>query len=62
MIVAFDLAILFVFCIAIVRLRYYESLFERDQQMKYPTIQDFSVFLQKIPIKPEDYYNDKDLL
>lgn len=30
--------------------------------MKYPSIQDFSIYLQNIPIKPEDYASDKDLL
>jgi hypothetical protein len=62
LVVGLDLLILGLFCLAIARLRYYEELFERDRQMKYPSIQDFSIYLEKIPIKPEEYHKDRELL
>ena len=62
LIVSLDVLILLLFSVGIARLRYYEEIFERDQQMQAPSIQDFSVYLNSIPIKPEDYNNDKDLL
>ena len=50
LVVSLDLLILLVFYLSIIRLQWYESLFERDMQEKAPMIEDFSIYLQDIPI------------
>ena len=56
------MTILLLFYLSILRLQFYESLFERDRQMKDPKIEDFSIYLENIPVEPQDYNNDQNLL
>ena len=57
-----DSAIVIIFLLTIFRLKWYEDLFERDRQLKQPKTEDFSVFLEEIPIKPDDCENNPELL
>jgi hypothetical protein len=50
------------FTIALFRLRRFEQLVEKDRQLLKPVVDDFSVYLSSIPIKPEDYDNNPELL
>ena len=54
-IVGCDILILFLFTIGIFRLRWYETLVEKDRQLLQPHIEDFSVYLPNIPINPKAY-------
>jgi hypothetical protein len=58
LIVVLDILILLIFYISLVRLQWYESLFERDRQILSPMIEDFSIYIENIPIKAEDYDNN----
>lgn len=62
MIVVFDLLISLMFTIAVIRLRYYEKLAINDIREGKSKIEDFTVFIKKIPIKREEYDNNPELL
>jgi hypothetical protein len=61
-VVGTDLLISIIFTFAVFRLRWYESLVEKDRQLLEPVVDDFSVYLPSIPINPEDYDNNPELL
>jgi hypothetical protein len=62
LLVLIDSAIVVIFLIAVIRLKWYEDLFERDRQLKEPKTEDFSVFLPEIPVNASDYENNPELL
>lgn len=57
-----DIAIIFVFALAIFRLRYYEKLTINDSKRGNLRIEDFSVYIRDIPVNSEDYQNNPELL
>lgn len=62
MVVSLDLIISLIFMIAVIRLRYYEKLAINDIRDGKSKIEDFTVFIKKIPIKREEYDNNPELL
>jgi hypothetical protein len=61
-IVCTDILILILFTIGLFRLRWYEQLVEKDRQLLRPVVDDFSVYMPSIPILPEEYDNNPELL
>lgn len=62
LIVLFDILIITIFTLCIFRLRWYETLVEGDRQLLQPHIEDFSVYIDEIPIEPEVYEDNPELL
>lgn len=62
LIVAIDLVIIVIFVIALWRLKYLETLTVEDLRNGQLRIEDFSVLLRDIPIDPEDYNSNPELL
>jgi hypothetical protein len=62
LIVVLDLIIVFLFCCAVIRLRWYEDLYDRDRQLQRPMIEDFSIYIPEIPFKIEEFNDNPDLL
>ena len=62
MIVSLDVAIIFIFAIAVFRLRYYEKLTIADNKHGRLWIEDFSIYISDIPVDNEDYQNNPELL
>tara|TARA_B110000285_G_scaffold229495_1_gene294317 strand:- start:1227 stop:1553 length:327 start_codon:yes stop_codon:yes gene_type:complete len=61
-VVLFDILIIAIFTLSIFRLRWYETLVEGDRQLLQPHIEDFSVYIDEIPIEPEVYEDNPELL
>jgi hypothetical protein len=61
-IVGCDILTLLIFTIGIFRLRWYETLVEKDRQLLQPHIEDFSVYLPNIPINSKAYEENSELL
>lgn len=61
-IVSIDAFIMLVITIAIIRLKWYERASTEDMKKESLVIEDFTVVLPHIPIKPEEYSNNPDLL
>ena len=61
-IVCTDILISILFTIGLFRLRWYEQLVEKDRQLLRPVVDDFSVYMPSIPILPEEYDNNPELL
>jgi hypothetical protein len=57
-----DVSILLIFVLAIFRLKFYEELSLSDLRNGQMKIEDFSLLIQEIPIKEEDYESNPDLL
>lgn len=62
MVVSLDLAVTFIIVIALLRLKNYEKLTVSDLRNQKLRIQDFTVFMKEIPLKPEQYNNNPELL
>jgi hypothetical protein len=61
-IVTLDAFIMLVITVAIIRLRWYERASTEDMKKERLVIEDFTVVLPNIPIKPTEYSNNPDLL
>jgi hypothetical protein len=61
-IVCSDILISVIFTFALFRLRWYEQLVEKDRQLLTPVVDDFSVYMPSIPLSPNDYDNNPELL
>ena len=57
-----DLIIVFLFVIAVYRLKFYQDLTVIDFKRGSLRVDDFSVYLPEIPLPPSDYNNNIDLL
>jgi hypothetical protein len=62
LIVAFDCLIMLILTWAVIKLNFYERLAVFDIRNGKMKIEDFSVCIRSIPIKPEEFGNNIDLL
>lgn len=62
LVVSIDVVIMILFVLAVYRLKYYEKLSVQDMKNGSFKVEDFSVYIQKIPVAPEDYNNNPELL
>lgn len=62
LVVSLDCVIMFIAAICFIRLRWYERVSVSDMKKGKLRIEDFAVYIPKIPVKKEDYNNSPELL
>ena len=62
MVVVFDIVIMMIFMVAILRVKYLETLTLQDLKHGVFSIDDFTILVKDIPIPQELYHNNPELL